>query len=122
MGSPKSQVVKTIKGGWSPAYLPANYDPQMTKVYPSYPLLAEQAKTERSRPKTPFWTAMSVAAEAELTNALIGKKTPQQALKDARARLRQSWPAHSRRGLGRTDHFMSGAVDGGMATFGHHHC
>jgi multiple sugar transport system substrate-binding protein len=87
MGSAKQQINKTLIGGWSPAYLPANYDSQVTKVFPSYPLLAEQAKTERSRPKTPFWTAMSRAAEAELTNALIGKKTPQQALKDAQGEI-----------------------------------
>jgi multiple sugar transport system substrate-binding protein len=87
MGSAKMQVFKTLRGGWSPAYLPANYNPLVVKQYPTYPLLAQQAKTERSRPKTPFWTAMSVAAEQELTNALIGKKTPQQALKDAQGKI-----------------------------------
>jgi multiple sugar transport system substrate-binding protein len=87
MGGATGQVFKTLHGGWSPAYLPANFDPQVTKTYPSYPLLAAQAKTEKSRPKTPFWTAMSTAAEQELTNALIGKKSPQQALKDAQGKI-----------------------------------
>ena len=87
MGSPKMQVFKTLHGGWSPAYMPANHDPQVVKKYPSFPILAEQAKTERSRPKTPFWTAMSTAAEQELTNALIGKKSPQRALKDAQGKI-----------------------------------
>jgi multiple sugar transport system substrate-binding protein len=87
MGSAKMQVFKTLAGGWSPAYLPANTDPKVVAKYPSFPLLAAQAKTERSRPKSPFWTAMSVAAEAEITNALIGKKTPQQALKDAQGKI-----------------------------------
>jgi len=87
MGSAKTQVFKTLAGGWSPAYLPANTDSQVVKKYPSFPLLATQAKTERSRPKTPFWTAMSVAAEQEITNALIGKKSAQQALKDANGKI-----------------------------------
>jgi multiple sugar transport system substrate-binding protein len=87
MGSPQEQVYKTLIGGWSPAYLPANHNPAVTKAFPDYPLLAAQAQTERSRPKTPFWTAMSTAAETELTNALIGKKSPQQALKDAQGKI-----------------------------------
>jgi multiple sugar transport system substrate-binding protein len=87
MGSAKMQVFKTLASGESPAYLPANYDPQVVKKYPSFPILAQQAKVEKSRPKTPYWTAMSTAAEAELTNALIGKKSPQQALKDAQGKI-----------------------------------
>jgi ABC-type glycerol-3-phosphate transport system substrate-binding protein len=80
-------VFKTLHTSWSPAYLPANSDPQVVKKFPSYPLLATQAKYERSRSKTAFWTAMSTAAEQELTNALIGKKTAQQALKDAQGEI-----------------------------------
>jgi multiple sugar transport system substrate-binding protein len=87
MGSPKMQVFKTLHTGDSPAYMPANNDPAVVKAFPSFPILAQQAKAEKSRPKTPFWTAMSTEAEAELTNALIGKKTPQQALKDAQGKI-----------------------------------
>ncbi|HZS87014.1 MAG TPA: ABC transporter substrate-binding protein [Chloroflexota bacterium] len=87
LGSAKMQVYKTLHGGWSPAYLPANYDPQVVKTYPGFPTLADHAKYERSRPKSPFWTAMSTVAEQELTNALIGKKKPQQALKDAQGKI-----------------------------------
>jgi multiple sugar transport system substrate-binding protein len=87
LGSAKTQVFKTLAGGWSPAYLPANNDPSVVKKYPSFPLLAAQARAEKSRPKTPFWTAMSTVAEQELTNALIGKKSPQQALKDAQGKI-----------------------------------
>jgi ABC-type glycerol-3-phosphate transport system substrate-binding protein len=87
MGSAKMQVFKALHTGESPAYMPANNDPQVVKKYPSFPILAQQAKYERSRPKTPFWTAMSTAAEQELTNALIGKKTAQQALKDAQGKI-----------------------------------
>jgi multiple sugar transport system substrate-binding protein len=87
MGAAKAQTLKALRAGVSPAYLPANYDPVVVKQYPSFPILAEQAKYERSRPKTPFWTAMSTAAEKEITNALIGKKTPQQALKDAQGEI-----------------------------------
>ncbi len=56
MGSPKGKV-QDAQLGWTSAYLPAVYDTGYRgKKYPYYPLLGEQAKTERSRPKTPFWT------------------------------------------------------------------
>src|SRR5919199_164653 len=87
LGSAKMQVFKALHTGWSPAYMPANDDPRVVKKYPSFPILAEQAKHEKSRPKTPFWTAMSTAAEQELTNALIGKKSPQRALRDAQGKI-----------------------------------
>jgi multiple sugar transport system substrate-binding protein len=87
MGSAQGQLFKTLHTPWSPAYMPTNTDPQVLKKYPSYNILAQQALTERARPKTPFWTNMSTIAEAEITNALIGKKSAQQALKDANGKI-----------------------------------
>ncbi len=87
MGNAKNQVYKAIHVGDSPAYMPANNDPTVVAKYPSFPILAAQAKYERARPKTPFWTNMSTVAEQELTNALIGKKSPAQALKDANGKI-----------------------------------
>jgi multiple sugar transport system substrate-binding protein len=87
MGSYKQQVFKTLHTGFSPAYMSANSDPAIVAKYPSYPILVEQAKIARARPKTPYWTNMSTIAEAEITNALIGKKTAQQALKDASGKI-----------------------------------
>jgi multiple sugar transport system substrate-binding protein len=87
MGSAKMEIYKTLNADYSPAYMPANTDPGVLKRYPYYQVLAQQAKIARSRPKTPFWTEMSTAAEAELTNALIGKKTPQKALLDAQGEI-----------------------------------
>jgi multiple sugar transport system substrate-binding protein len=87
MGSAQGQLFKTLHTPWSPAYMPTNTNPQVLKKFPSYNILAQQALTERARPKTPFWTNMSTAAEAEITNALIGKKSAQQALKDANGKI-----------------------------------
>jgi multiple sugar transport system substrate-binding protein len=87
MGSARMQVFRTLHSDFSPAYLPANYDPQVVKRYPYYPLLAEQARIARSRPKTSNWTRLSSAAEAELLKALLGQKSPQQALKDAQEKV-----------------------------------
>ena len=87
MGSAKMQLLMTLHSDFNPAYLPANSDPQVVKQYPYYPLLAAQARIGRSRPRTALWTAMSTAAEAELTNALIGRKSPYQALKAAQGKV-----------------------------------
>ena len=83
LGGPKMQKYRTLHGSTSAAYLPVNYAKDVVKKFPSYPLLAQQAKTARSRPKTPLWTHISQAAEAELTNALTGTKSPKKALDDA---------------------------------------
>jgi multiple sugar transport system substrate-binding protein len=83
LGDAKMQKYRTLHGSFSPAYLSLNYDKDVVKKFPSYPLLAQQAKTARSRPKTPLWTHISQAAEAELTNALTGTKSPKKALDDA---------------------------------------
>jgi multiple sugar transport system substrate-binding protein len=87
MGSPTMQVFKTLHSDFSPAFLPANSDPRVVKRYPFYPELAAQARLARARPKTSAWTHMSTAAEIELTNALIGRKSPRQALKDAQGTI-----------------------------------
>ena len=83
MGSPQMEKYKMLHSSWTSAYLPAIYDKDTVAKYPYYPLLGEQAKTARSRPKTPLWTHISQAAEAELTNALTGTKSPKKALADA---------------------------------------
>jgi len=87
MGNAKNQVFKALHVGDSPAYMAANNDPAVVAKFPSFPILAAQAKYERARPKTPFWTNMSTVAEQELTNALIGKKSAAQALKDANGKI-----------------------------------
>ncbi|HVC83501.1 MAG TPA: ABC transporter substrate-binding protein [Chloroflexota bacterium] len=87
MGSKPAQKWRTLNGSQTPAYLSLCYDPQVDAKYPAYPVLAEQAKFARSRPKTPYWIQMSQSAEAELTNALTKSKSPKQALNDASAQI-----------------------------------
>ena len=88
MGGPKMQKYKMLHSAWTSAYLPADYAKDVVTKYPYYPLLVEQAKTAKSRPKTPYWTHISNAVEAELSNALTGSKSAQQALKDATAQVK----------------------------------
>ncbi len=87
LGGPAMQKYRALHGSFSPAYLPANDDPAVVGKFPSYPLLAQQAKTERSRSKTALWTQISQTAEAELSNALTFTKTAKQALDDASSKI-----------------------------------
>ena len=65
------EVFKTLHSGWSPGvHRRPTPTPRSSAKYPSYPLLVKQAKIEKSRPKTPFWTEMSTIAESELVNAM----------------------------------------------------
>jgi multiple sugar transport system substrate-binding protein len=88
MGGAQMQKYKTLHAEWTPAYLPANDDKAIVAKYPYYPLLTVQAKTAKSRPKTPFWTHISNAVEAELSNALTGTKSAKQALSDATSQVK----------------------------------
>jgi len=45
-------------------------------------------QTAKSRPKTPFWTHISNAVEAEVTNALTGTKSAKKALADATSQVK----------------------------------
>ena len=88
MGGAAMQKYKTLHAEWTPAYLPMYDDKDIKAKYPYYPLIAQQAKTARSRPKTPVWTHISNAVEAELSNALTGTKSSKQALSDAATQVK----------------------------------
>ncbi len=88
MGGAAMQKYRTLHAEWTPAYLPAYDDKAITAKYPYYGLIAQQAKTAKSRPKTPLWTHISNAVEAELDNALTGTKSSKQALSDAASQVK----------------------------------
>jgi len=87
MGGPAGATDRTLHGSFPPAYLPADYDKAVVAKYPAYPIIVKQATTAKSRPKTPLYTQLSQATEAELTNAIVGSKSAKKALDDAAAQI-----------------------------------
>lgn len=87
MGGPAGAKYRTLHGSFPPAYLPANYDKDVVAKYPAYPKIIAQAATAKSRPKTPLYTQLSQATEAELSNAITGTKSAKKALDDAASQI-----------------------------------
>jgi multiple sugar transport system substrate-binding protein len=68
-----------------PVWESAFADPRVAEKQPeSYKLANEQFKYISNRPKVPFYTETSNILQKEVQAALLMKKTPQQALKDAK--------------------------------------
>ena len=62
-------------------------DPVAVRAHPFMPRFHELALGGRPRPVTPYYLMLSTAVQPEFSAALVGVKTPEQALADAKRRL-----------------------------------
>ncbi len=62
-------------------------DPAAVRAHPFMPRFHELALSGRPRPVTPYYLMLSTTVQPEFSAALVGVKTPEQALADARRRL-----------------------------------
>jgi multiple sugar transport system substrate-binding protein len=62
-------------------------DPAAVRAHPFMPRFHELALTGRPRPVRPYYLMLSTAVQPEFSAALVGVKTPEQALADAKRRL-----------------------------------
>lgn len=70
--------------GWLPNWKSSYSDPTITAQAPELFAAAETGYADLiQRPQVPNYNAASAALQAEIQNALLGKKTPQKALDDA---------------------------------------
>lgn len=75
------------------SYLPARRslysDPEILKVNPFFGMISGVLEGAVPRPQTPFYAETSSVIQVEVQNALTGKKTAAEALKDAQKGLEQ---------------------------------
>ena len=83
LGGPEAQKLRALKGNRVPPYLPVLNDPEVVAKYPEYQEMYKMTQYIKSRPKSPFYTQMSDIMQAELQNAILQKKTVEQAFNDA---------------------------------------
>ena len=62
-------------------------DPAAIKAHPHMPRFHDLALRARPRPVTPYYLMLSTTVQPEFSAALVGLKTPEEALGDARRRL-----------------------------------
>ena len=63
--------------------MPMLNDPEVVEKNPVYLEMAKFANFIKSRPKTPFYTQISDIFQAELQEAILMRKTPEEAVQDA---------------------------------------
>ncbi|MGQ9630103.1 MAG: extracellular solute-binding protein [bacterium] len=78
-GAKRNAIEAGVFPGWAPLYS----DPEVIKAVPGIDLMLEQGKHIVNRPRVPWYYEFSAALQVEILNALVRKKTPQQALNDA---------------------------------------
>jgi multiple sugar transport system substrate-binding protein len=63
------------------------HDPEIVRARPTMPLFHDLMLAARPRPVTPYYLMLSTTVQPEFSAALVGVKTPRQALAQARHRL-----------------------------------
>lgn len=89
LSSPEQALAfcKALPGGMTPADLSAENDPFLQS--PIRRVFTEQLKTARMTPVHPRWLDIEQVIEDEVSQALLGKKSAQQALDEAQAHITQ---------------------------------
>ncbi len=83
LGGPEAQKIRAMKGDRVPPLMPVLNDPEVVEKNPVYLEMSKFANYIKSRPKTPFYTQISDIFQAELQEAILMRKTPEEAVQDA---------------------------------------
>lgn len=73
--------------GGVPTRISVLSDSELVKQYPYFTQLLEGTEKSVVRPRTPKWSEVEAVYGTELSNAVSGIKSPEQALKDAKAAI-----------------------------------
>jgi len=89
MTSPSKEKERCLEIGVLPIWQELFTDPDLLSVYPYWKYFGEQAMYAKGHPKLTWFDEWAVAQQIEVQSALMGNKTPEQALKDLYATLKQ---------------------------------
>lgn len=85
----ESNTKRLAKLGAPPCRTSAFKDPELLRMFAYYPVYLESLQTVRARPRIPEYTALSEVLALYLSEALVGIKTPKQALDAAAAEMQK---------------------------------
>ena len=71
----------------SPSRMALYHDPALVRDHPDFPAIYELTMVARPRPITPYYLMLSTMLQPEFSGALVGIKTPRQAIAGARLGL-----------------------------------
>jgi len=91
MNGPEGQKITAIVGGSSPTYLPTYEDPEVQKANPLYANkdFVNGVKAAVPRPTTPLYPKVSDILQIEISKALAGQQTAEQAVQQMEQKLKE---------------------------------
>jgi multiple sugar transport system substrate-binding protein len=63
------------------------HDSDVVRAHPDFPVIHDLMLRARPRPVTPYYLMLSTTLQPEFSAALVGVKTPREAVRHARRRL-----------------------------------
>jgi len=85
--SKETQKLMVLKAGLPPSRASVFEDKDVLGKYPWYPAIRDALENGVARPRTLYWAEIENTMGALVQEALIGQKTPEQALNEANAKL-----------------------------------
>ncbi|MBH8606196.1 ABC transporter substrate-binding protein [Thermoactinomyces sp. CICC 10521] len=91
MSGPEGQKISAIYGGKTPTYLPTFDDPEVQKAYPLFgdKNYVQGVSAAIPRPISPDYPKISDVIQIEVSKAVTGKETAEQAVKNMDTQLKQ---------------------------------
>jgi multiple sugar transport system substrate-binding protein len=82
-----AQKTMSVRGALNPTRMALYHDPDVVRVHPDFPVVHDLMLHARPRPVTPYYLMLSTTLQPEFSAALVGVKTPHEAVAHARRRL-----------------------------------
>jgi multiple sugar transport system substrate-binding protein len=82
-----AQKTMSERGALNPTRMALYHDPDVVRAHPDFPVVYELMLRARPRPVTPYYLMLSTTLQPEFSAALVGVKTPRDAVRQARRRL-----------------------------------
>ena len=87
LASAAAQKTMSERGALNPTRMALYHDPDVVRAHPDFPVVYELMLNARPRPVTPYYLMLSTTLQPEFSAALVGVKTPREAVGHARRRL-----------------------------------
>ena len=82
-----AQKTMSLRAALNPTRMALYHDPDVVRAHPDFPVVHELMLRARPRPVTPYYLMLSTTLQPEFSAALVGVKTPRDAVDHARRRL-----------------------------------
>ena len=82
-----AQKTMSERGALNPTRMALYHDPDVVRAHPDFPAVYELMLHARPRPVTPYYLMLSTTLQPEFSAAVVGVRSPRDAVRQARRRL-----------------------------------